>query len=154
MAATATVNLSWALKLREGLEKVVPNRSWKASPAMRMMELLYAAGACLGLVTNGGQWVLIYARRGETTAFVSWYADLWLEEPLTLRAFHSLLDAQRFFGVPEDETLPALLEAARRLPAFHWPFEFPEVFEEGGFSGFVGNPPFLGGMRISHHCSG
>ena len=97
---------------RQGLEKIVPDRPWKASPATRMMELLYAAEARLGLVTNGGQWMLVHARRGETTAFVSWYADLWLEEPLTLRAFHSLLESHRFFGVPDEETLPALLQAS------------------------------------------
>jgi hypothetical protein len=34
---------------------------------------------------------------------------------------------------------------------FHWPLEFPEVFERErpGFDAFVGNPPFLGGRRIS-----
>ena len=34
---------------------------------------------------------------------------------------------------------------------FHWEIEFPEVFERDnpGFDGFVGNPPFLGGKRIS-----
>ena len=34
---------------------------------------------------------------------------------------------------------------------FHWPLEFPEVFghENGGFNAIVGNPPFLGGTRIS-----
>ncbi|MEI8198175.1 MAG: DNA methyltransferase, partial [Phycisphaerae bacterium] len=32
---------------------------------------------------------------------------------------------------------------------FHWPLEFPEVFAQGGFSGFVGNPPFMGGSKIS-----
>ncbi|MCL6328381.1 ATP phosphoribosyltransferase regulatory subunit [Pectobacterium brasiliense] len=34
---------------------------------------------------------------------------------------------------------------------FHWPLEFPEVFtrENGGFDGIVGNPPFLGGQRIT-----
>ena len=34
---------------------------------------------------------------------------------------------------------------------FHWPLEFPEVFERdnGGFSAIVGNPPFLGGQRIT-----
>jgi hypothetical protein len=32
----------------------------------------------------------------------------------------------------------------------HWPLEFPEVFmERGGFDVVVGNPPFLGGSRIS-----
>lgn len=37
------------------------------------------------------------------------------------------------------------------VPAFHWELEFPEVFhrEQVGFDGFVGNPPFLGGRRIS-----
>lgn len=34
---------------------------------------------------------------------------------------------------------------------FHWQVEFPEVFvrENGGFDAIVGNPPFLGGKRIS-----
>ena len=34
---------------------------------------------------------------------------------------------------------------------FHWVLEFPEVFdrENGGFDAVVGNPPFLGGGRIS-----
>ncbi|WP_221411069.1 Eco57I restriction-modification methylase domain-containing protein [Aeromonas hydrophila] len=47
---------------------------------------------------------------------------------------------------------------SRDLPAdkharrpFHWPLEFPEVFarEQGGFDGIIGNPPFLGGKRIT-----
>lgn len=34
---------------------------------------------------------------------------------------------------------------------FHWPLEFPEVFADGkgGFDAMVGNPPFLGGQRIT-----
>ena len=37
------------------------------------------------------------------------------------------------------------------LVPFHWEIEFPEVFERGnsGFDAMVGNPPFLGGSRIS-----
>ncbi|MFI7080624.1 Eco57I restriction-modification methylase domain-containing protein [Micromonospora sp. NPDC049903] len=31
----------------------------------------------------------------------------------------------------------------------HWPLEFPEVFERGGFDAIIGNPPFLGGKKIS-----
>lgn len=44
--------------------------------------------------------------------------------------------------------LPA--DKPKRRP-FHWPLEFPEVFarERGGFDGIVGNPPFLGGKRIT-----
>jgi len=39
----------------------------------------------------------------------------------------------------------------RPVPAFHWEIEFPEVFgrENPGFDAVVGNPPFLGGRRIS-----
>lgn len=32
---------------------------------------------------------------------------------------------------------------------FHWFIEFPEVFSDGGFDCILGNPPFLGGLRIS-----
>ncbi len=37
------------------------------------------------------------------------------------------------------------------LASFHWEIEFPEVFDRKnpGFDAFVGNPPFLGGKRIS-----
>jgi hypothetical protein len=42
-------------------------------------------------------------------------------------------------------------EAARRVRAFHWQFEFPEVFERGGFDAFIGNPPFVGGSKITAH---
>lgn len=31
----------------------------------------------------------------------------------------------------------------------HWPLEFPEVFEGGGFDAIIGNPPFLGGPKIT-----
>ncbi|GAA0406505.1 N-6 DNA methylase [Micromonospora gifhornensis] len=31
----------------------------------------------------------------------------------------------------------------------HWPLEFPEVFDRGGFDAIIGNPPFLGGKKIS-----
>jgi methylase of polypeptide subunit release factors len=32
---------------------------------------------------------------------------------------------------------------------FHWFIEFPEVFSEGGFDCVLGNPPFLGGQKLS-----
>jgi hypothetical protein len=32
---------------------------------------------------------------------------------------------------------------------FHWFLEFPEVFSEGGFDCVLGNPPFLGGSKIT-----
>ncbi|SDG08474.1 hypothetical protein SAMN05421505_101351 [Sinosporangium album] len=35
-----------------------------------------------------------------------------------------------------------------RVP-IHWPLVFPEVFEQGGFDAVIGNPPFLGGSKIT-----
>ena len=93
----------------QSLEKPLAGRHWKASPAMRMMELLHSTGIRLGLVTNGEQWLLVNAPRGETTGFISWYAELWLEEKITLRALRSLLGVHRFFSVPDDETLETML---------------------------------------------
>lgn len=93
----------------QGLDKAVHGAAWKATPATRMMTLLHGTGVPLGLVTNGEQWMLVAAPRGETTSFVSWYASIWSEEPLTLRAFSVLLGVRRFFGVPANERLPAML---------------------------------------------
>lgn len=63
----------------------------------------------------------------------------------------------------EDNELPSLLvlndlpELAVRaakyrdgLRPFHWPLEFPEVFEDrDGFDAVIGNPPFIGGQKIT-----
>jgi hypothetical protein len=56
----------------------------------------------------------------------------------------------------------SLQAAARSLTAreypivpFHWQVEFPEVFyrDNPGFDVFIGNPPYLGGSRISSELS-
>ena len=63
----------------------------------------------------------------------------------------------------DEEAIDALRRRARKglstdLPVgrpprrpMHWPLEFPEVFvrDNGGFDAIVGNPPFLGGQRIT-----
>ena len=66
-----------------------------------------------------------------------------IEDPDTNRA--SLVRRARN-GLQTD--LPTRMRSRR---PFHWPLEFPEVFhrENGGFDAIVGNPPFLGGVRIS-----
>jgi hypothetical protein len=60
-----------------------------------------------------------------------------------------------------DEIGQKIISSARKalsteLPAgkpprkpFHWALTFPEVFERGGFDGIVGNPPYMGGQKIS-----
>ena len=94
----------------QDLEKPLPGRRWSASPATRMVDLLHGSEVRLGLVTNGEQWMLVNAPLRETTGFASWYTALWLEEPLTLRAFRTLLSVSRFFGVADAQTPEALLD--------------------------------------------
>jgi hypothetical protein len=51
------------------------------------------------------------------------------------------------------DKLAAAAASLRERPVipFHWQIEFPEVFARanGGFDAVIGNPPFLGGARIS-----
>ncbi|CAJ4898397.1 Type I restriction-modification system methyltransferase subunit [Burkholderia pseudomallei] len=94
----------------QALTKPVASTAWKTgSPDTRMMTLLHATGVPLGLVTNGEKWLLVAAKPGETTSYITWDAGLWSEEPLTLRAFVALLGVRRFFGVTENEALPHML---------------------------------------------
>ena len=94
----------------QALDRPVTDARWRtASPATRMMTLLQGTGVPLGLVTNGADWMLVATRPGEVTSYVTWDGALWSEEPLTLRAFCSLLGARRLFGVAEADRLPALL---------------------------------------------
>ena len=53
-------------------------------------------------------------------------------------------------GGPDWRHRLAPITAGLSVPPFHWPLEFPEVFERpnGGFDAIVGNPPFLG--RTAH----
>jgi hypothetical protein len=90
------------------------------TPVDRLIDLLRGSGQRLGLVTNGEQWMLVYtpgSEQGGATSQATWHAELWLEEPQTLRAFRSLLRASRFFAVPDGETLEAML--ANSLDAQH-----------------------------------
>jgi hypothetical protein len=55
-------------------------------------------------------------------------------------------EAERYRGWLEEWR-----HAEQPLAPFHWEIEFPEVFERShpGFDAFIGNPPFMGGKRIS-----
>lgn len=94
---------------RTDLEKVKTNDGWPVSLMERMVLLCRSTGIRLGLLTNGDRWMLVNAPVGATSSHASWYARLWFQEPLTLKAFQSLLGIRRFFG-PKDETLDSLLE--------------------------------------------
>ena len=90
------------------LGKVRKDDKWPVSLRDRMTALCRVHGVRLGLLTNGERWMLVNAPSGATSGDASWYARLWFQEPVTLKAFQSLLGVRRCFG-PSDETLDALL---------------------------------------------
>jgi len=66
------------------------------------------------------------------------------------------VEIQRWFsGAQDGSQLKAMAKGLRCLQQpvfpFHWSLEFPEVFyrERSGFDAIVGNPPFMGGTKIS-----
>ena len=87
-----------------------PYNETSMSCLTRMMELLHALQVPLGLITNGEEWVLVHAPVGETSSYVTFYANLWFLEQSTLFAYYSLLHLGRFFGVPKEDTLPSLFK--------------------------------------------
>ena len=72
----------------------------------------------------------------------------WIEADLKKQGFISV-------DGDVDRAIQGLRKGPKGIPPFHWELEFPDVFAEGngevsgGFHALVGNPPFLGGTRIS-----
>jgi hypothetical protein len=90
-------------------ERVRKDDRWPASLIERMVALCRTHAVRLGVLTDGERWTLINAPVGGMSSHASWYARLWFQEPVTLKAFQSLWSVRRCFG-PSDETLEALLE--------------------------------------------
>lgn len=91
------------------LEKVSTKDSWPVPMFERMTLLCRERNVRFGLITNGERWMLVNAPVGNTSSHASWYARLWFQEPITLKAFQSLLSVRRWFG-PQEESLSSMLE--------------------------------------------
>lgn len=89
------------------LESPLDGEPWAASPLERMTLMCRAKEVPIGLVTNGERWTLVGALADGTTSYGSWFSRIWLQEPITLQAFKTLLGVRRCFG-PERETLKTL----------------------------------------------
>lgn len=92
------------------LDRPTAGTTYKASPIDQAAELARASDVPLALVTDGAIWTVVWSRVGKAVGTCTWQSDLWLEEPVTLRAFHTLLGARRFFALPVEEGLGRLLE--------------------------------------------
>jgi hypothetical protein len=102
----------------------------------------------------------LLARANELTAEASRYGDLLVGAGLAgstnawLSAANLGSDQTEEGRAELDRQAAQWLRRDRPVGAFerdpiHWPLVFPEVFEMEGFDAVVGNPPFLGGQKLT-----
>ncbi|PAU61622.1 Eco57I restriction-modification methylase domain-containing protein [Pseudomonas sp. PICF141] len=91
----------------------------------------------------------VFASVGNGMGLSNIQASLTIQAGQAIEGDRAVLTSMRQRSIAALSTdLPADKPARR---PFNWPLEFPEVFarERGGFDGIIGNPPFLGGQRIT-----
>ncbi len=73
---------------------------------------------------------------------------------LTEKSVRSVIDLESDARI--EEAVAKLYSGPKGIRPFHWELEFPEVFRldesgepHGGFDAIVGNPPFMGGSKLS-----
>jgi len=84
-------------------------------------------------------------------------ADLQVAQfflPKTEENEPKLVTNSSYYGFLRGERIPFPIEMAAvefftEHYSFHWFLEFPEIFIRGGFDCILGNPPFLGGQKLS-----
>lgn len=119
-AGAAYEMLVW--ELPAGLELDKPETatgSWEYPPAAKFDRLLRHCRVPIGLLSNGEVVRLIYAPHGESSGAITFRIEDMISafgRPI-LDAFVMLLAANRFFGVTEERTLPAILAESRKRQA-------------------------------------
>ncbi|MCX4848905.1 DNA methyltransferase [Streptomyces sp. NBC_00893] len=107
------------------------------------------AGAALATCASGRvEW---YAPDGGERVKDLFPQAAWIVEKLFADGVEDDSEVARQARATAEEWLGAELPAGgmERRPV-HWPLVFPEVFSQGGgFDAVVGNPPFLGGPKIT-----
>ncbi|MFI2373583.1 Eco57I restriction-modification methylase domain-containing protein [Streptomyces sp. NPDC018964] len=143
ITAIKGVDLPALQKKRERLEEV--NRH---SRRLRLVGDLIAGAA---LATCASRRVPWYEEDGGERVRDLFPRAAWIVQRIMEDGVEDDSDVVREARATAGEWLAAELpgEALERHPV-HWPLVFPEVFSSrGGFDAIVGNPPFLGGSKIT-----
>ena len=93
----------------------IPQDGWNLSLTERMARLCRKNQVCLGLLTNGEQWRVVYSPADihESASHATWYARIWGQERETMHAFAMFMGVRRAFG-SADERIEALIDASRK----------------------------------------
>ncbi|MFC4607116.1 Eco57I restriction-modification methylase domain-containing protein [Streptomyces maoxianensis] len=107
------------------------------------------AGAALATCASGRvEW---YAEDGGQRVRDLFPQAAWIVQRIVADGVEDDSDVVREARATAEEWLAAELpEGALERRPVHWPLVFPEVFSlGGGFDAIVGNPPFLGGQKLT-----
>jgi len=92
--------------------------------------------------------LLLRVLEGENQETLGQQLRLWRERALpdlgeNIKCGNSLIGPDYFEGqlIPDEEEM-------RRVNAFDWDKEFPEIMKPGGFDAVIGNPPYVRAVRI------
>lgn len=93
----------------------IPQDGWNLSLTERMARLCRKNQVCLGLLTNGEQWRVVYSPTDihESASHATWYARIWSQERETMHAFAMCMGVRRAFGNADDR-IEALIDASRK----------------------------------------
>ncbi len=100
---------------RKDLDAASDDKRWSATPQQRFERLLRETGVFVGMLTNGRDFRLVYAPKGESAGWVTFrLAEMMTVDgrPL-LGALHMLLNERRILWLEENKRLHALLSASR-----------------------------------------
>jgi hypothetical protein len=144
----ATVAIKAALELRSKLREV-SLRDIRDVESMSRLDSKARSELALPLLIADGLSGALLASQGKAKALASLLRTITVEADLCLGGDH---ESCQSITTRARESLNIDLRASsqERTP-FHWSLEFPEVFnqEEAGFDAVVGNPPFMGGQKIT-----
>ncbi|AGJ54073.1 hypothetical protein OG795_25625 [[Kitasatospora] papulosa] len=143
ITAIKGVDLPALKRKRERLEDV--NRH---SRRLRLVGDLIAGAALATCASGRVEW---YAADGGERVKDLFPQAAWIVEKIVAEGVEDDSEVVREARATAEEWLAAELPAGamERRPV-HWPLVFPEVFSQGGgFDAVVGNPPFLGGSKIT-----
>lgn len=143
ITAIKGVDLPALKRKRERLEEV--NRH---SRRLRLVGDLIAGAALATCASGRVEW---YAPDGGDRVKDLFPQAAWIVQKIVAEGVEDDSEVVRQARETAEEWLAAELPAGamERRPV-HWPLVFPEVFSQGGgFDAVVGNPPFLGGPKVS-----
>ncbi|WP_055692498.1 Eco57I restriction-modification methylase domain-containing protein [Streptomyces prasinus] len=143
ITAIKGVDLPALQQKRERLEEV--NRH---SRRLRLVGDLIAGAALATCASGRVPW---YEEEGGERVRDLFPRAAWIVQQIVADGVADDSDAVRQAWATAEEWLAAELpEGALERRPVHWPLVFPEVFSlRGGFDAIVGNPPFLGGKKLT-----